>query len=128
MSKHIGRRFRHAVCAALALMAGAAAAHHSDAMFERERTLELNGTVKEFQFTNPHTWLQVMVPDANGQPVEWSFEWGSPNQLGRQGIRPTTFAAGSKITVRTNPMRDGSPGGAFVGARLEDGRTIGRWE
>lgn len=103
-------------------------AHHSDAMFARETVLELTGVVKEFQFTNPHTWVQVNVTDSAGQLVEWSLEWGSPNQLGRQGIRPTTFPAGAEVTVRTNPMRDGTPGGAFIGARFADGKTVGRWD
>lgn len=103
-------------------------AHHSDAMFDREQVRELSGTVKEFQFTNPHTWVQLNVTDAKGQVVEWSLEWGSPNQLGRQGIRPSTFAAGTAVTIRTNPMRDGTPGGAFIGARFADGTTVGRWD
>jgi hypothetical protein len=103
-------------------------AHHSDAMFAREEVRELSGTVKEFQFTNPHTWIQLNVADENGQVVEWSLEWGSPNQLGRQGIRPATFPAGAQVTIRTNPMRDGTPGGAFIGARFPDGKTVGRWE
>ncbi|HWK55331.1 MAG TPA: DUF6152 family protein [Hyphomicrobiales bacterium] len=124
----MSRKFIGALGCALLLGATGVAAHHSDAMFARDRTLELNGTVKEFQFTNPHTWLQVMVPDENGQEVEWSLEWGSPNQLGRQGVRPSTFPAGAKVTVRTNPMRDGTAGGAFIGAKLEDGKTVGRWE
>jgi hypothetical protein len=103
-------------------------AHHSDAMFNREEVRELSGTVKEFQFTNPHTWVQLNVTGENGQVVEWSLEWGSPNQLGRQGIRPSTFAAGTEVTIRTNPMRDGTPGGAFIGARFADGTTVGRWD
>jgi hypothetical protein len=48
--------------------------------------------------------------------------------LGRQGIRPATFPAGAQVTIRTNPMRDGTPGGAFIGARFPDGKTVGRWE
>ena len=111
----------------LVLTAPAAWSHHSAAMFDQTQVKEMTGTVKEFQFTNPHTWIQVYVPDENGEQVEWSLEWGSPNQLGRQGIRPSTFPAGAKVTVRTNPMLDGSPAGLFVGARLEDGTTIGRW-
>ncbi len=103
-------------------------AHHSDAMFDRAQVRELSGTVKEFQFTNPHTWVQLNVSDANGKVVEWSLEWGSPNQLGRQGIRPSTFAPGAAVMIRTNPMRDGTPGGAFIGARFPDGTTIGRWD
>src|SRR5688572_11149302 len=73
------------VLVASAMVAGTAGAHHSDAMFEREKVLELSGTVKEFQFTNPHTWIQVDVKDEKGELTEWSLEWGSPNQLGRQG-------------------------------------------
>jgi hypothetical protein len=110
------------------LIAGIVFAHHSDAMFERERVLELTGTVKEFQFTNPHAWVQVEVKDDKGELVEWSFEWGSPNQLGRQGIRPSSFPAGTEVTIRTNPMRDGTPGGAFIGAKFADGKTMGRWD
>lgn len=106
----------------------AAQAHHSDAMFNRDEVRELSGTIKEFQFTNPHTWVQLDVAGADGQVVEWSFEWGSPNQLGRQGIRPSTFPAGKEVTIRTNPMRDGTPGGAFIGARFADGTTVGRWD
>lgn len=103
-------------------------AHHSDAMFDRDHVVELSGTIKEFQFTNPHTWVQVNVTDAKGKVVEWSLEWGSPNQLGRQGVRPSSFPPGAAVTVRTNPMRDGTPGGAFIGARLADGTVIGRWD
>ena len=110
------------------LFAGIAWAHHSDAMFERERVVELSGTIKEFQFTNPHTWIQIDVKDDKGELVEWSLEWGSPNQLGRQGIRPSSFPAGAAVTIRTNPMRDGTAGGSFIGAKFADGKTIGRWE
>lgn len=115
------------LCAGL-VVAVPVLAHHSDAMFARETVLELTGRIKEFQFTNPHTWVQLNVTDANGQVVEWSLEWGSPNQLGRQGIRPSTFAAGAEVSIRTNPMRDGTPGGAFVGAKFPDGTVIGRWD
>jgi hypothetical protein len=126
----IHMKFRHlAVIAGIALFpVFAAQAHHSDAMFDRAQVRELSGVVKEFQFTNPHTWVQLNVTGDDGKMVEWSFEWGSPNQLGRQGIRPSTFPAGAEVTIRTNPMRDGTPGGAFIGARFADGTTIGRWD
>ena len=122
--------FRTTLLAACALLLTTtrALAHHSDAMFDREQVRELSGTIKEFQFTNPHTWVQLSVKDANGKVVEWSLEWGSPNQLGRQGIRPSTFAVGAAVTVRANPMRDGTAGGAFIGARFADGTTVGRWD
>ena len=106
----------------------AAFSHHSNAMFDQERVVELSGTIKEFQFTNPHTWVQVMVADDNGSNVEWSLEWGSPNNLGRQGIRPSTFPPGSTVQIKTYPMKDGSPGGLFIGAKFTDGKVVGRWE
>ena len=102
--------------------------HHSNAMFDQQRVVELSGTIKEFQFTNPHTWVQLMVEDDTGKAVEWSLEWGSPNNLGRQGIRPSTFPPGADVMIKTYPMKDGSPGGLFIGARFADGQTIGRWE
>jgi len=105
-----------------------AAAHHSGAGFNSGTVVELKGTIKEFQFKNPHTWIQVLVPDANSKVTEWSLEWGSPNSLGRQGYRPTTFPAGAKVTVRLNPMRNGSPAGGFIAAKFEDGKVIGRWD
>ena len=105
-----------------------ASAHHSGAGFNSGKVIELKGTVKEFQFKNPHTWIQVMVDDGSGKVTEWSLEWGSPNSLGRQGYRPSTFPAGAKVTVRLNPMRNGEPAGGFIAARFEDGTTIGRWD
>ena len=103
-------------------------AHHSGAGFSSEKVIEIRGTVKEFQFTNPHTWIQIIVEDAKGETVEWSVEWGSPNNLGRQGIRPSTFPPGAKVAVRLRPMLNGSPAGGFVGAKFADGRTVGGWE
>ena len=110
------------------LRAREAAAHHSGAGFNSDKVIELTGTIKEFQFTNPHTWIQVIVEDDKGAKVEWSIEWGSPNSLGRQGIRPSTFPAGAKVTMRLRPMLNGAPAGAFVGAKFTDGKTVGRWE
>jgi len=102
-------------------------AHHSGAMFDRERVLELKGTVKELQWSNPHVWLQVVAAE-NGTSKEWSLEANSPNALSRQGWRSTTFKPGDEVTVRFNPMKDGSAGGAFIGAKFADGKTIGRWD
>jgi hypothetical protein len=104
------------------------AAHHSAAMFDDEKVVELNGNIKEVQWSNPHIWIQVVV-DTNGQKTEWSIEGGSPNSLSRNGWRPTTFKSGDAVTVRVNPMKDGTPGGSFIGAKFkETGKTIGRWE
>lgn len=114
--------------AALTLLASPAIAHHSGAGFDQTKVVEITGTIKEFQFKNPHTWIQVDVDDAAKGKVEWSVEWGSPNQLGRQGYRPSTFPPGEKVSIRLNPMHNGSPAGGFVGAKFPDGKTIGRWE
>jgi hypothetical protein len=105
-----------------------AVAHHSGAGFDSDKVMEITGTIKEFQFTNPHTWIQIIVEDANGEKVEWSLEWGSPNNLGRQGVRPSTFPPGARVTMRLRPMLNGAPAGAFVGAKFADGKTVGRWD
>ena len=113
---------------ALLVSAQTLVAHHAGTMFSDE-VKEIAGTIKEFQFTNPHSWIQVLVETKPGEPPqEWSVEWGSPNQLGRNGIRPSTFKPGSKVTMRIRPMRDGSPAGGFVGAKFEDGKTVGNYK
>jgi hypothetical protein len=101
-------------------------AHHGGTEFSDEIT-EISGTVKEFQFQNPHSWIQVEVPDAKGKVVEWSVEWGSPNQLAREGYRPSTFPRGAKVTLKIHPMRSGAPAGGFVAAKLGDGTIVGKW-
>ena len=105
-----------------------AGAHHSAGMFDRERTVELVGTVKEFQWTSPHIWIQINVPDAQGVMEEWSIEGGVPNRLYRAGWRPNSFEPGEEVAVRAFPMRDGGKAALFIGAKLSDGDTLGRWE
>jgi len=102
--------------------------HHSGAGFNGAEIREIKGTIKEFQFTNPHTWIQVVVTSDDGGQEEWSVEWGSPNALARRGVRPSTFPPGAEVTMRIHPMQNGSPAGGFVGAKLGDGTTIGDWE
>lgn len=101
-------------------------AHHSFSMFDETREVVLKGEVKEFQWSNPHTWIQLNVTDESGRVVEWSIEGGSPNLLGRQGWKRNTLKAGDKLEVTINPLRDGQPGGSFVRGVLADGRTLGR--
>ena len=84
--------------------------------------------MKEVQWANPHIWIQVIV-ETSGQKIEWSIEGGSPNTLSRNGWRATTFRHGDTVAVRVNPMKDGSPGGSFIGAKFkETGKTLGRWD
>jgi hypothetical protein len=103
-----------------------AEAHHSGAMFAEQVTV-ITGTIKQFQWTNPHSWIQVNVETAPGKSKEWSIEWGSPNSLGRQGVRPNTFPVGARVTMQINPMRDGTAAGNFVAAKFADGKTVGTW-
>jgi Family of unknown function (DUF6152) len=100
------------------------AAHHSGAMFDDKSSVTLAGTVKQFQWTNPHCWLQVLVTGASG-PTEWSVEMGSPSQLFRGGWRPSIVHAGDSIVVVIHPMRDGSKGGLLVSATHGDGTPFG---
>ena len=110
------------------LIAPPIVAHHSSAMFDDAKIVELQGTVKELQWSNPHIWLQLLVEE-NGTKKEWSLEGGSPNSLSRLGWRRATFKPGDVVTVRLNPMKDGTAAGAFIGAKFaSDGQTIGRWE
>ena len=113
-------------CSALLLLgASPAHAHHSGAMFDRSKAVDLDGVVKAFQWTNPHSWLQVEVADGKGGTKEWSIECGSPNTLARTGWRKNTFKSGDKIKVRIGPMIDGTAAGIFVGAQLPSGETLG---
>jgi hypothetical protein len=110
------------------LLTGAlpALAHHSFSMFDETREVVLKGQVKEFQWSNPHTWIQLNVTDATGKVVEWSIEGGSPNLLARQGWKRNSIKAGDQLEVTINPLRDGQPGGSFIRAVLPDGQTLGR--
>ncbi len=106
---------------AIAALTGSALAHHSAAMFDFSKTVTVQGTVREFQYTNPHSWLQVMVSGPDGDPVEWGFETEGPSTLLRAGIKAKTFQPGDKVTVVANPMRDGRPAGSWISATKADG-------
>jgi hypothetical protein len=105
----------------------ALSAHHSGTMFDSTKVREISGTVKEFQWKNPHVWIQLNVQNG-GKQEEWSIEGGSPNTLSRNGWRPSTFAAGTVVSIKVNPMKDGQPGGQFIAAKFADGKTIGNWD
>ena len=84
---------------ALTVTASSVQAHHSAAMFDMSKTVTLQGTVKEFQYTNPHSWLQVLVANPDGKTVEWGFETEGPSTLLRVGIKSKTFQPGDKVTL-----------------------------
>jgi hypothetical protein len=100
-------------------------AHHSFAMFDQTKVVPLKGTVREFQWTNPHAWIQVDVPGAAGATEMWSVELNSPNNLRRQGWKSNSLKPGDKVTVTINPLRDGKKGGLFVAVILPDGKILG---
>lgn len=113
--------------AAAGLGAGAANAHHSFSMFDQGKTMSLVGTVKEWQWTNPHTWLILTAKDDKGEVHEWRIEGQSPQVLrGEQGLSRSTFKPGDQVTVTIHPMRDGSHGGSFLGASDAAGRKLGQ--
>jgi hypothetical protein len=114
------------VLAAVVGAASPAAAHHSFAMYEPTKTLTFKGTVKSFQWTNPHVILWVLVqPEGGGAAQEWSFETTSPGVLTRNGWTRQSLKAGDKVSVTFSPLRDGSHGGGLNSVTLLDtGQTL----
>jgi maltose-binding protein MalE len=114
-----------AVVGIIAVFAGQAAAHHSFAMFDKEKLITVTGTLKSFEWTNPHCWLHVVAPDsATGKNVEWAFEMGSVPQIAAQGWKADSIKAGDKITVTAHPLKDGSRGGQYESVKFGDGHTL----
>ena len=103
---------------------GPAAAHHSFAAFDSSTQKTVTGTVKQFDWTNPHTWIWVDVPNSQGGVDTFGFEGMSPNYLGRRGWSKNTLKAGDKITIVYRPLRDGANGGMFMNAKLSDGKVL----
>lgn len=112
-----------AVCVGVVtlLAATSARAHHSAAMFDDKKTVTVEGVVKEFQLTNPHSWLLVDVTDKSGKVVTWGFEAEGPSTLRRAGIKPSDLRPGTKLSITGNPMKDGRPAAIWVNAVRADG-------
>ena len=106
-------------------LAAPALAHHSFAMFDSSKTVTMTGTVKEFEWTNPHVWLRIMVDDASGTSRQWALEMGAPGQQTRVGWKPDSVKPGDKVTVTIHPLKDGSRGGQFMHAVLPSGQELG---
>jgi hypothetical protein len=114
-----------AVGVALVLAAANSAwAHHSATMFEQTKTITVAGVIKEFQWTNPHSWLLVDVTDKDGKVTTWGFEAEGPSTLQRAGIRPSEFKPGTRVTMTGRPMKDGRPAAIWVLAVRADGKTF----
>jgi hypothetical protein len=110
--------------AGAALAASPALAHHSAAMFDAAKQVTLVGTVKEFQFTNPHSWIQLNVPDATGKMVEWSLETGGVSSLYKRGVRASSLKPGDKVTVVAHPLKNGNPGANVRAVTTAEGKQV----
>ena len=111
--------------AATVTASGGAYAHHSFAMFDAEKKVELEGVVKEFQWTNPHAWIILNVAGEQGAAEPWAIEMNGPSGLVRQGWKPKTLTPGMPIKLVIHPLKDGTHGGQFMQVTLPDGTVIG---
>ena len=107
--------------AAACLGAGVADAHHSSAMFDRSKIVVLEGTVKEYRFVQPHSWISIMVPRAGGAPVRWDIEGGSAARMREAGFTRTSLKFGDRVKIRAFALRDGRHGGALLDVTFADG-------
>jgi hypothetical protein len=122
----VRRAFFFALLAQLAVVTDTALAHHSPVMFDQAQPLTLSGTVRQFQWTNPHSYIQLVVKNDQGQDEEWSLEMAAPTYLYNLGWRPSTLKAGDAVTVTIAPLRKGGKGGLVLKAMTADGKLIGK--
>jgi hypothetical protein len=108
----------------LGVMSGAARAHHSYAMFDMKDTVTLTGTIREFQWTNPHSWIWIDVPNSTGGSDQWGIEDMSPNYLSRRGWSKHTLNPGDKVSVLIHPVKESQHGGSFISVTLADGTVM----
>ena len=109
-----------------AAMSGSVLAHHSFAMFDTENPVDLVGTVQEFKFTSPHTFILLKVKGTDGTEVIWNLEGGAPSGLVRDGWNSKTLKPGDELAIKVDPLRSGAPGGAWNASRVKfkDGKPI----
>jgi len=112
------------IAIAAMLTAGSVLAHHSFAMFDQSKTVTLQGTVKDFRWSNPHVFIQLLVKNEDGVDEEWSIEMTSPEHLVRVGWKPVTLKPGDKVTLNIHPMRDGVKGGQYLSGIGPDGQPL----
>jgi hypothetical protein len=112
-------------CALVFGLSFPALAHHSAAGIDRTKSVVVRGTVKEFRWTNPHSWIDLDVKNDKGVTETWSVEMTSPAFLVRAGWKSSTLKAGDEVSITLRPFRNGDPGGLFVSVTLPDGRVLG---
>lgn len=103
---------------------GQAVAHHSTAMYDYTKSVTLTGTVRQFQWTNPHCFVQVIAPDEQGNEVEWAIETGTPLISARKGWTKNSLKPGDKVSLVISPLRDGANGGTLRTVTLADGKVL----
>jgi hypothetical protein len=113
------------VAAALVLPAFAASAHHSNSAYQVDEIVTLTGTVKEWRWMNPHTWLLLTVQGADGKAEEWAVEGRPPGILGRAGWNSTILVPGERVTVHASPAKNGDPEGIIARVTKADGTVLG---
>ena len=121
-------RMRAAICSIVfALLAGGApvSGHHSFAMFDTASQVTLKGVVTAFEWTNPHAYIELDVPDDRGGTKHWTIELGSTSILMRGGWKFNTLKKGDKVTAVVNPLRNGEPGSLLSRITLPDGSALG---
>ena len=101
-----------------------ALAHHSFGQFDDKKCTVIQGSVKKFEFSYPHTWLWVVAKGADGNDEVWGFEGADPATLALYGWNPDFMKKGDKITVAFNPLRDGRKGGSMRKIILPTGTMV----
>ena len=111
---------------ALVASAAPALAHHSFAMFDRANPVELEGTVREFKYVAPHSFILLEVKDTDGSSTVWNLEGGAPSLLAREGWTRASLKPGDQIRLMVDPLRSGAPGGAWNAGKVKfkEGRPI----
>ena len=99
--------------------------HHSFVMFDTTKQVTLSGTVTSFEWTNPHTYIEIDAADESGALKHWSIELGSPSILRNSGWNHSSVKSGDKVSLIINPLKNGTPGGLLLQANLPDGRKLG---
>ena len=107
------------------LVVGSALAHHSPIVFDRTKQVTLMGTVTEFRWGNPHSWIHIDVTDADGKVANWGIEMNPASHLARDGWRSTTLKRGDQVSIVVFPLRNDEKGGQYISVTLPDGKKLG---
>ena len=110
------------------LIVSTAFAHHSPIVFDRTKQVTITGTVTEFRWGNPHSWIHIDVADKDGKVSNWAVEMDPASHLAREGWKSSTLKPGDKISVTVFPLRNDEKGGQYISVTLPDGSKLGQRE